>query len=82
MFFTFFQDVYISVAKRLFPQVIYPTQDELKESLKDHLNERFPDFMGTLSAHEFTNRFHGVWCSQVSNIVCIILSFIFMIYEL
>ncbi|CAG8851954.1 27959_t:CDS:2, partial [Racocetra persica] len=32
-------EVYISVVKRLFPCVIYPTQDEIKESLKDYLNE-------------------------------------------
>jgi hypothetical protein len=65
--FTFSQEVYISVVKRLFPRVIYPTQDEIKESLKDYLNEKFPEFMANLSANDFANRFHGVWCSQVSN---------------
>ncbi|CAG8829467.1 17468_t:CDS:2, partial [Racocetra persica] len=58
------KEVYISVVKHLFPRVIYPTQDEIKESLKDYLNEKFPEFVANLSANDFANRFHGVWCSQ------------------
>ncbi|CAG8833048.1 232_t:CDS:2, partial [Racocetra persica] len=59
-------EVYISVVKCLFLCVIYPTQDEIKESLKDYLNEKFPEFMAipefmaNLSANDFANQFHGV----------------------
>ncbi|CAG8824938.1 11356_t:CDS:1, partial [Racocetra persica] len=42
-------EVYISIVKHLFPCVIYPTQDEIKESLKDYMNEKFPEFMANLS---------------------------------
>ncbi|CAG8788767.1 25311_t:CDS:2, partial [Racocetra persica] len=57
-------EVYISVVKYLFPRVIYSTQDEIKESLKDYLNEKFPEFVANLSANDFANWFYGVWCSQ------------------
>ncbi|CAG8829971.1 7033_t:CDS:2, partial [Racocetra persica] len=57
-------EVYISIVKRLFSRVIYLTQDEIKESLKDYLNEKFPKFVANLSANDFANRFYGVWCSQ------------------
>ncbi|CAG8771946.1 29020_t:CDS:2, partial [Racocetra persica] len=52
------KEVYISVVKCLFPHVIYPTQDEIKESLKDYLNKKFTEFMANLSANDFANRFH------------------------
>ncbi|CAG8816387.1 9120_t:CDS:1, partial [Racocetra persica] len=57
-------EVYISVVKCLFSHVIYPTQDKIKESLKDYLNKKFPKFMANLSTNDFANQFHGVWCSQ------------------
>ncbi|CAG8813032.1 28297_t:CDS:2, partial [Racocetra persica] len=57
-------EVYISIVKCLFLRIIYPTQDKIKESLKDYLNEKFPEFMANLSANDFANWFHGVWCSQ------------------
>ncbi|CAG8733774.1 19067_t:CDS:2, partial [Racocetra persica] len=50
--------VYISIVKCLFPCVIYPTQDEIKESLKDYLNEKFSEFMVNLSANDFANWFY------------------------
>ncbi|CAG8802242.1 10533_t:CDS:2, partial [Racocetra persica] len=53
------KEVYISIVKRLFSCVIYPTQDEIKESLKDYLNEKFPEFIANLSANDFANWFHG-----------------------
>ncbi|CAG8650266.1 5437_t:CDS:2, partial [Paraglomus occultum] len=58
-------EVYISVVKCLFLHVIYPTQDEIKESLKDYLNKKFPEFMVNLSANDFANRFYGMWCTQL-----------------
>ncbi|CAG8826367.1 30453_t:CDS:2, partial [Racocetra persica] len=54
----------LGVVKCLFSRVIYPTQDEIKESLKDYLNEKFTEFVANLSANDFANQFHGVWCSQ------------------
>ncbi|CAG8811070.1 20832_t:CDS:1, partial [Racocetra persica] len=51
-------EVYISIVKCLFPPVIYPTQDEIKEFLKDYLNEKFSEFMANLNANDFANWFH------------------------
>ncbi|CAG8822954.1 5252_t:CDS:2, partial [Racocetra persica] len=52
------KEVYISVVKRLFLRIIYSTQDEIKESLKDYLNEKFTEFVANLSANDFANQFH------------------------
>ncbi|CAG8827254.1 13509_t:CDS:2, partial [Racocetra persica] len=57
-------EIYISIVKHLFPRVIYPTQDEIKESLKNYLNEKFSKFIANISANDFANWFHSVWCSQ------------------
>ncbi|RIB01850.1 carbon-nitrogen hydrolase [Gigaspora rosea] len=42
---------------------IYPNQSVLKEALKNHLEEKLPDFMRSMSSSQYTNRFHSEWCS-------------------
>ncbi|CAG8842022.1 32830_t:CDS:2, partial [Gigaspora margarita] len=36
----------------------------LNEALKGYLTKNFAEYMLTLSENEFTNHFHGEWCSQ------------------
>ena len=33
--------------------------------MKSHLEEQLPEFMHSMSPNQFTNRFHGEWCSAV-----------------
>ncbi|CAG8853094.1 5605_t:CDS:2, partial [Gigaspora margarita] len=48
-------DVYTNVIKRLFPNHLYPSQRELKETIKEYMNENFPEFVRNISEVEFTN---------------------------
>ena len=65
LFFLFLKGIYTGVVKRLFPYHVYPNQSVLKEALKSYLEEKLPDFMRSMSSNQFTNRFHGEWCSAV-----------------
>jgi hypothetical protein len=53
------------VVKSLFPGDLYPNQETLKEALRNHLEEKYPDFMANLSPNAFINKFHE-WGSSVS----------------
>ncbi|RIB22670.1 hypothetical protein C2G38_2243161 [Gigaspora rosea] len=60
-----FDNVYTNVVKRLFPNHIYPSQCELKETMKEYMNKNFPEFVRNIGEVEFTNRFHNTWCAQL-----------------
>ncbi|CAG8853556.1 10261_t:CDS:2, partial [Gigaspora margarita] len=38
-------DVYTNFVKCLFPNHLYPCQRELKETIKEYMNENFPEFV-------------------------------------
>ncbi|CAG8804253.1 7992_t:CDS:2, partial [Gigaspora rosea] len=51
----FLNDVYTNVIKRLFPNHVYPSQRELKETMKEYMNKNFPEFVRNIGEVEFTN---------------------------
>ncbi|RIB06507.1 hypothetical protein C2G38_2046736 [Gigaspora rosea] len=57
------QDIYTNVVKCLFAQNLYLSQQIIKESLKDYLDNKYPEF--NISTNEFTNRFHMEWLSRL-----------------
>ncbi|CAG8850444.1 6087_t:CDS:2, partial [Gigaspora margarita] len=59
------KNVYTNIIKRLFPNHLYPSQRELKETIKEYMNENFPEFVKNIGEVEFTNRFHNTWCAQL-----------------
>ena len=65
LFFFILKGIYNGVVKQLFLNHVYPNQSVLKEALKNYLEEKLPDFMRSMSSSQYTNRFHGEWCSAV-----------------
>ncbi|CAG8852608.1 42955_t:CDS:2, partial [Gigaspora margarita] len=49
------KDMYTNVIKRLFPNHLYPSQCELKKTIKEYMNENFPEFVRNIGEVEFTN---------------------------
>ncbi|CAG8788951.1 25993_t:CDS:2, partial [Gigaspora rosea] len=48
-------DMYTNIIKRLFPNHLYPSQRELKETIKEYINENFTEFVRNIGEVEFTN---------------------------
>ncbi|CAG8836748.1 40564_t:CDS:2, partial [Gigaspora margarita] len=45
LFMKVLDDMYTNVVKRLFPNHLYPSQRELKETIKEYMNKNFPEFV-------------------------------------
>ena len=74
--------MFTCVAKQLFPYNIYPSQSDLKDALKQCLEERYPEFMHSLSSNQYTNRFHSEWFSPVCIDIYRFLKYISFNYDL